>query len=192
MISNVTMAVTTDTTGRTPRLENLMRYAPAAAALSLALALSASVGFAGPREASPRAAMLIAQGDAALRAGDAEGAVDAFEAALAVDPAYTPTLLHLAAAARASGLQGKAIRYYREAQEREPKNLDALAGEGAALAEKGALAKAREKLALVEKACGKAACAPAQTLTAAIARGPVLRVQTAEVAIPDTAQPRAN
>lgn len=186
------MDVTPDTTGRTPRLENLMRYAPPAAALSLALALSASVGFAGSRDASPRAALLIAQGDAALQAGDTDGAVDAFEAALAVDPAYTPTLLHLAAAARASGLQGKAIRYYREVQEREPKNLDALAGEGAALAEKGALAKAREKLALVEKACGKRACAPAETLTAAIARGPIVRVQTAEAVVPNAQPAQAN
>lgn len=169
-----------------------MRFAPAAAALSLALALSASVGFAGPREATPRAAVLIAQGDAALQAGDTQGAVDAFEAALTVDPGYTGTLLRLAAAARASGMQGKAIRYYREAQEREPKNLHALAGEGAALAEKGALAKAKEKLAQVEKACGKGPCAAAQSLSAAIARGPAERVQTAEVTLPDTAQPRAN
>lgn len=165
-----------------------MRYAPAAAALSLALALSASVGLAGPRDPAPRAATLIAEGDAALRSGDAQGAVDAFEAALAVDPGYTPTLLRLAEAARANDLQGKAIRYYREALAREPKNVDALAGEGAALAEKGALAKAKEKLAQVEKVCGKQACAPAQALAAAIARGPVVRIQTAEAVVP-TAQP---
>lgn len=191
MITIVAMAVPTDTSSPS-RLEMLMRYAPAAAALSLALALSASVGLAGPRQATPRAAVLIAEGEAALRAGNPEAAIDAFEAALAVDPGHTGTLLHLAAAARASGMQGKAIRYYREAQEREPKNLDALAGEGAALAEKGALAKAKEKLALVEKACGKAACAPAQTLSAAIARGPSIRIQTAEATVPDAAQPRAN
>ena len=167
-----------------------MRYTPAAAALSLALALSASAGVAGSRTAAPRAVTLIAQGDAALRAGDAQGAVDAFEAALAVDPGYTPTLLRLAEAARASDLPGKAIRYYREALAREPGSLDALAGEGAALAEKGALAKAREKLALVEKACGTEACAPAQALAAAIARGPVVRIQTAEAVVPN-AQPAA-
>ena len=165
-----------------------MRYAPAAAALSLALALSASVGFAGPRNPAPRAATLIAEGDAALRSGDAQGAVDAFEAALTVDPGYTPTLLRLAEAARANDLQGKAIRYYREALAREPKNVEALAGEGAALAEKGALAKAKERLAQVEKVCGKQACAPAQALSAAIARGPVVRIQTAEAMVP-TAQP---
>lgn len=169
-----------------------MRYAPAAAALSLALALSASVGWAGPREPAPRAALLIADGDAALRAGDPQAAVDAFEAALAVDPAHTPTLLRLAAAARANDLQGKAIRYYREALAREPKNVDALAGEGAALAEKGALAKARERLAQVEKACGKDACAPALTLSAAIARGPVVRIQTAEAVVPNAPTPQSN
>lgn len=169
-----------------------MRYAPAAAALSLVLAVTASVGFAGPRNPAPRAAALIAEGDAALRSGDAQGAVDAFEAALAVDPGYTPTLLRLAEAARANDLQGKAIRYYREALDREPKNVDALAGEGAALAEKGALAKAREKLALVEKVCGKNACAPAQALSAAIARGPVVRIQTAEAVVPNAKSATAN
>lgn len=169
-----------------------MRYAPAAAALSLALALSASVGFAGPRNAAPRAATLIAEGDAALRAGDSQGAVDAFEAALAVDPGYTPTLLRLAEAARANDLQGKAIRYYREALNREPKNIEALAGEGAALAEKGALAKAKEKLAQVEKVCGKSTCGAAQALSAAIARGPLIRIQTAEAAVTNAAAPQAN
>ncbi len=189
MIVCAGMAVPPD---RPPRLEILMRYAPAAAALSLALALSASVGFAGPRTAAPRAAALIAEGDAALRAGDTQGAGDAFEAALAVDPGYTPTLLRLAEAARASDMQGKAIRFYREALEREPRNVDALAGEGAALAEKGALAKAKERLAQVEQVCGRAACAPAQALSAAIARGPVIRIQTAEAAVPNTATPQAN
>lgn len=169
-----------------------MRFAPAAAALSLALALSASGGIAAPRAPDARAAALLAQGQAALQSGDAQGAVDAFEAALAIDPGHTPTLLRLAEAARASGMQGKAIRYYREAQEREPKNLDALAGEGAALAEKGALEKAREKLALVEQACGKTACAPAQALAAAIARGPVVRVQTAEAVVPGAPAPQSN
>lgn len=169
-----------------------MRFAPAAAALSLALALSASGVFAAPRAPDPRAATLIAQGQAALQSGDTQGAVDAFEAALAVDPGYTPTLLRLAEAARANDLQGKAIRYYREALQREPKNLEALAGEGSALAEKGALAKAKERLALVEKSCGGNPCEPAQRLSAAIARGPVVRVQTAEAVLPDAKPAQAN
>ncbi|WP_133365149.1 tetratricopeptide repeat protein [Qipengyuania sediminis] len=169
-----------------------MRLAPSAAALSLALALTASGVFAAPRAPDPRAQALLAEGQSALRAGDAQGAVDAFEAALALDPGHTPTLLRLAEAARASDLQGKAIHYYREALAREPGNLEALAGEGVALAEKGALAKARERLAALEKACGKASCAPAQVLSAAIAKGPVARVQTAEVKLPDVQPAQVN
>lgn len=173
-----------------------MRLAPAAAALSLALALAASGGFAAPRAPDARAAALLSQGQAALQSGDAQGAVDAFEAALAIDPAHTPTLLRLAEAARASDLQGKAIGFYRQALAREPNNLDAMAGEGAALAEKGALAKAKEKLAQLEKACGGKSCAPGQTLAAAIARGPIVRVQTAGVAtgvvLPDAQPVQAN
>lgn len=169
-----------------------MRYAPAAAALSLALAVTASVGFGAPRSPAPGAAELLAQGQAAMRSGDTEGAIDAYEAALAVDPGYTPTLLRLAEAARANGLQGKAIRYYRDALTREPDNVEALAGEGSALAEKGAIAKAKEKLALVEKECGGASCAPAQRLNAAIARGPIVRVQTAEATLPEPAGAQAN
>lgn len=169
-----------------------MRFAPPAAALSLALALAASAGFAAPRAPDGRAAALLAAGQAALQAGDAQGAVDAFETALALDPGYTPTLLRLAEAARANDLHGKAIRYYREALEREPGNLEALAGEGAALAEKGALAKARERLAAVQKACGVASCSAAQTLAAAIAKGPVVRVQTAEAAVQGAEPARVN
>ena len=53
-------------------------------------------------------------------------------------------------------------------------------------------AKAKEKLALVEKACGKAACAPAQALSAAIAKGPVIRIQTAEAAVPNAPSAQQN
>lgn len=169
-----------------------MRFAPTAAALSLALAISASTLFAAPRQPDPRAAALLAQGEAALRSGNAQAAADAFESALALDPAHAPTLLRLAEAARASELPGKAIRFYRLAQARDPGNLEALAGEGAALAEKGALEKAKLKLAAVQKACGKATCPPAQALSAAIAKGPSIRVQTAEAVVPNAKPAQAN
>jgi Tfp pilus assembly protein PilF len=134
-----------------------MRFAPAAAALSLCLAMSASVLNAGSGDKpDPRAAALIAQGQAALKAGETQAAVDAFEAALAVDPGYTPVFIELAEAARQNGLQGKAIRYYREALLRDPGNFAAISGEGAALVEKGALEKAKRNLATLQSLCGKA------------------------------------
>ena len=58
-----------------------MRFAPAAAALSLFLATTASMSSAGEPKADPRAEMLISQGEMALEAGDTQGAIDAFEAA---------------------------------------------------------------------------------------------------------------
>lgn len=149
-----------------------MRFAPAAAALSLLLAVTASVSAVAEPEASPRAAMLIAQGDAALLEGRSQDAIDAFEAALAVDPAYTPLFIDLAEVARIEGLQGKAIRYYREALTRDPGNFAALAGEGQAMVEKGAVEKARQNLAKLESLCGNS-CAETQSLAAAIASPPI-------------------
>ena len=147
-----------------------MRFAPAAAALSLALAVSSSVGTAKEREPDPRAASLIAQGRASLAAGEIQPAIDAFEAALAVDPGYSPVFLELANVARREGLQGKAIRFYRELLTRDPGNLAAIAGEGSALVEKGAVEKARSNLAKLESLCG-ANCAETRSLQASIAAG---------------------
>ena len=148
-----------------------MRFAPAAAALSLCLAMTASITIAGDvKTPDPRAAALIAQGQALLAAGEPEQATDAFEAALAVDPAYTPIFIDLAEAARQQGLQGKAIKYYREALERDPGNFAAISGEGAALVEKGALEKAKKNLAKLQSLCGDD-CPETVALQSTIARG---------------------
>ena len=168
-----------------------MRFAPAAAALSLALAVTASVSYGAERDPTPRAAMLIAEGQASLDEGQTQEAIDAFEAALAVDPGYTPILLRLAEAARQDDLQGKAIRYYREALERDPGNYAAISGEGAALVEKGALEKARLNLAKLESLCGKG-CSETQNLAAVIATRPAERVLTAEAVMPDAEVVQSN
>ena len=161
-----------------------MRFAPVAAALSLFLATTASVTSAGPVEADPRAVVLIEQGRAALEAGDTQAAIDAFEAAFTVDPAYTPILVELAEASRAEGLQGKAIRYYREALARDPDFFAAIAGEGAALVEKGAVEKAQRNLARLESMCG-ASCPETRALQATIAAAPPARLAA------DTAEDRS-
>ena len=168
-----------------------MRFAPASAALALLFAVTASVGQGADHVPDPRAAMLVAEGRAALEAGQPQAAIDSFEAALAVDPAHTAVFLDLAEVARREGLQGKAIRYYREALERDPDNLAALSGEGEALLEKGAVEKARRNLAKLESMCGSQ-CSEAQSLAAAIARGPQPRVLTAEAVMPDTVVTQQN
>ena len=162
-----------------------MRYTPVAVALSLAVAVTSSVGYGADRQADPRAAALIAEGQSELASGQVQAAIDSFEAALVIDPAHTPIYLDLAEAARQSGLQGKAIHYYREALEREPNNLAAISGEGEALLEKGAVEKARRNLAQLQSMCG-GDCEETRQLAAALQRGPQASVLTAEAVTPDT------
>lgn len=164
--------------------ELIMRYAPVSIALSLLATVSASVGYS--QSSAPldgRAASLQAQARSALAAGDADRAIDGLEAALAIAPGHPQLVLDLAEAARAQGMQGKALHYYRTVLEREPQNLTALAGEGATLAEKGALEKARRNLARLEGLCGSG-CVATRVVAMAIARGPAPRVVTAEAVKP--------
>jgi cytochrome c-type biogenesis protein CcmH/NrfG len=164
--------------------EIVMRYTPAAVALSLLVAVTSSVGYGAAREPDPRAVALVEEGRGALASGDVQGAIDSFEAALAVDPGHTAIYLDLADAARQQELQGKAIHYYREAQKHEPGNLAAISGEGEALVEKGAVEKARRNLSRLESLCGTG-CTEARQLAAAIQQGPAVPVRTAEASSPD-------
>ena len=117
-----------------------MRYTPAAVALSLLAAVTGSMGSARTSDPlDPRAQVLLQDGRALLAKGNVDQATDSLEAALTLDPSNSGILVSLGDAAREAGLQGKAIHYYRTVLEREPNNLSAIAGEGAALAEKGAV-----------------------------------------------------
>lgn len=162
-----------------------MRFSPVAIAISMLAAVSASTVFGAADVPDPRAAALVAEGRAQLSAGETQAAIDSFEAALVIDPAFTGILIDLAQAARAEGLQGKAIHYYREAQERDPENLAAISGEGEALVEKGAVENARANLGRLEELCGTA-CPETQELAAAIDLGPPQSaVMTADAVAPD-------
>ena len=160
-----------------------MRFSPPAAALSLALALTASVAWSAPPPVTARAQALVNEGRAALAAGQADNAVDAFEAALTLQPGHPAILVALAEATRKQGMQGKALHYYREVLAGDPQNLSAIAGEGQALVEKGAVEKAKRNLTKLQGLCGNS-CGEAQALAAAIARGPAERVVTAEAVTP--------
>jgi len=156
-----------------------MRYAPAAVALSLLVAVTSSVSFGATHEPDPRAVALAAEGRAQLQAGQIDEAMTSFEAALAVDPQHVAVYHQLAEAARKQGMQGKAIHYYREALEGDPVNVYAISGEGLALVEKGAVDRARRNLARLEQICGDG-CAPAKALAAAIQQGPAPQMVSAE------------
>jgi len=146
-----------------------MRFAPVSLALSALVAVTASSGQSAPAVAmDPRAAVLEGEGRKALAAGDFDKATDGFEAALAVQPGSARLVMDLAEVARRQGMQGKALHYYRDVLAMMPDDVDAIAGEGAALAEKGALEKARKSLSRLEGLCGSG-CDAARGLSATIA-----------------------
>lgn len=158
-----------------------MRYSPAAAALALLVAVTASTGRgAPPVPLDPRAGSLVSEGRKALAEDRVEDAVDSFEAALTIQPGHVAIYLNLAEATRKQGLNGKALHYYREALKLDPSNQYAIAGEGETLVAKGAVEKARRNLVKLEQLCGNKTCAPARQLAAAIERGPAPQVVTAE------------
>ena len=165
----------------------IMRYTPLALALSALVALSASSGQSQVVvPMNPRAASLEAIGRGALAAGDVGQATDAFEAALAVDPGAGRLLVDLAAAARGQGMPGKALHYYRAAMDRDPQDTAAIAGEGEALAEQGALDKARRDLSRLENLCG-ADCPASRELATAIDKQAEPKMVSAEALKPQDA-----
>ncbi len=162
-----------------------MRYYPAALALSLICGVTASVGYsAPPQPLDPRAGALLAQGRSELAAGRTDRAIDAYEAALTIQPGSVTILLDLAQATRRQGMQGKALQYYRAALRSDPQNFQAISGEGVALVEKGAVEKARRNLARLQGLCGDS-CEPTRLLADAIAKGPAPKVVTAQQIKPE-------
>ncbi len=101
----------------------------------------------------PRSIALQHEGQKAQEAGDLDVAVGLYESALAADPRNRSAIIALAQVARAQGLPGKAIGLYREALVLDPNDVVALTGQGEALADKGALELAREKLTEAQRVC---------------------------------------
>lgn len=163
-----------------------MRFTAVAAAGALML-LSVSTSLMAQRadnQIDPRSLALLREGKAAIAAGNADGANDALESALAVDPRNREAYVVLADIARTHGLPGKAIRLYREALALEPNDVAALRGQGEAMVAKGAIERAKENLAKIQQLC-KTACGDATALSAAIAKGPpVSTAQATPVAAP--------
>ena len=150
-----------------------MRLSSVAAAAALTLvAVSGTLHGQRPDAAiAPRSVALLNEGKAAQAAGNLERATDLFESALAVDPRNRAAFIALASVAEAQKLPGKAIRFYREALLLEPNDVSALAGQGEAMVQRGAITKAKENLAQIQKLCAKG-CPETQQLSAAIAKGP--------------------
>ena len=162
-----------------------MRFTPAALALSLAFAVTSSVTYSQQpgHVVDPKSAALVQAGEQAQKSGDLEGAQGLYESALAVDPANTNAYIALGQVAQAQNLPGKAIRFYREALETQPNDRLALARQGEAMVQRGAVEKARLNLARLEALC-KTGCSELQQLNQAIDKGPPQMVLSAEAVTP--------
>jgi len=158
-----------------------MRLTPIALSVAIGLATLASAGH-GQRpddQIDPRSMTLTQEGAALAAAGKYSEAEDVLETALAVDPRNRAAYIGLAKVAQGQKLPGKAIRFYGEALSLEPNDLAALAGQGEALVERGAVERAKQNLDKIKKLC-KSNCPQAMTLAAVIAKGPPPQVVTAQ------------
>lgn len=121
----------------------------------------------------PRSAELLTQGEGLLAAGKFSEAHDVLETALAVDPRNRSAFVALARVAQKQKLFGKAIRLTNKALALEPTDRSALAVQGEAMVELGALPRAKENLAKLQKLCASG-CPELASLSLAINRGPTV------------------
>ena len=158
-----------------------MRFSPIAlaAAVTLATMTSAGHGQKPDDQIDPRSLALSQEAQGLNGQARFQEATDLFETALVVDPRNRQAYIGLARAAQGQKLPGKAIKFYFEALKLEPNDVNALAGQGEALVQRGAVERAKANLERVKKLCGNP-CPQAVQLAAVIAKGPPPEVQTAQ------------
>ena len=162
-----------------------MRFSPAAITLSLLLATasSMSVGKRPDYQIDPQSLMLTAEGDAALKTGDAEIAMGWYESALAVDPLNRAAYVGMAEVSVKQGLKGKAIRFYREALEIDPNDQAIIAAQSEVMVAKGAIEAAQKNLARLRILC-RTDCSGADNLALSIDKAkskPVVQASAVEI-----------
>jgi Tfp pilus assembly protein PilF len=162
-------------------MEMLMRLTPIALSAAIMLATVASAGFSQKPDdqIDPRSVALTQQAQTLTAQGRYVEATDLLESALAVDPRNRAAYIGLARAAEGQKLPGKAIKFYFEALKLEPNDVAALAGQGEALVQRGAVERAKQNLERIKTLC-TTPCPQATQLAAIIARGPPTEVLTAQ------------
>lgn len=156
-----------------------MRFSPLVLMLGLATSTMA-VSVQGQRpddQIAPQSIEYLRKGEAALAAGNFIIADDALETALVVDPRNRAAFNAMARVAIKQKLFGQAIRLTNRALALEPTDRDAIAVQGEAMVELGAVSRAKENLVKLQKLC-TSGCPQVAALTAAIARGPAMAAAT--------------
>lgn len=151
-------------------LSRLMLVALAGFAFAAPVAVSGQ----GDDQISPKSVEMEHRGKALLAAGKLEDAEDLLESSLAIDPRNRWAFVDLARVAEKQHLFGKAIRMTNKALLQEPNDADAIAVQGEAMVEMGAVARAQANLQKLQTICGGKACPQATQLAAAISRGPTV------------------
>jgi tetratricopeptide (TPR) repeat protein len=171
-------------------MEMLMRLTPIALTLAIAAATVSSAGHGQKPDdqIDPRSRALTEQAQALHAAARYSDAIDLLESALALDPRNRQAYVGIARVSQSQKLPGKAIRFYGEALKLEPNDVNALAGQGEAFVQRGAVERARRNLDRVRSLCANP-CTQATSLAAVIAKGPPPEVMTAQA--PAAAVPAA-
>lgn len=154
-----------------------MRAILIVSALALGPFAAATAAPVGDDILKPTSVRFAETGRTALEKGDANAAIDSFEAALASDPKNVGAFVGIAQSYEKLGLPGKAVKYYREALALNPSDLAALEGQGNAYISRGATARAQINLARIKALC-KTDCSAATRLEAAL-KAPVVAVAEA-------------
>jgi Flp pilus assembly protein TadD len=141
----------------------------------LALLLSAAPAFAKMPMGTAQAADLIAQARISMAANKPSDALDLYEAAALADPTNPGPYVGLARTFETLGLQGKALRYYREALDLAPNDVGVLESQALLLIAKGNTDKAQVALARIKKLCARTACPAGTRVESALAKA---RTQT--------------
>jgi predicted Zn-dependent protease len=160
-------------------MERLMQVSLRFLALGTVAVLVASpvIGQRPDNQILPRSVQLQQEGEAQIAAGKLIEAGNLLETAVAVDPRNRSAFVDLARVAKQQKLFGKSIRLSNEALQLEPNDLDAIEVQGEAMVELGAVPRARENLAKLQKLC-TANCRQVAALSNAISRGPTVASAT--------------
>jgi len=147
-----------------------------AASLMIAAAMLTAVPVARAdfsKESTPPASAPAASLDAAQKktdAGDYRGAIPILNDLIKANPNNADALNLMGFCLRKTGQADLALQYYNKALALMPKHLGANEYLGELYVELGQMDKARERLAVLQGACGN--CSQEANLAAAIAKGP--------------------
>jgi len=161
-----------------------MRSLPSFLLIGIAIAAFAApvAGQRSDDQIAPKSVELQHQAHELMAAGKLEQAQDALETSLAVDPRNRSAFVDMARVAEKQHLFGKAIRMTNKALLMEPNDPDAIAVQGEAMVELGAVPRAQANLQKLQQICGAKSCPQVSELSAAISRGPTV----ASAKVPET------